>query len=254
MAHMLNKSRAWVMAHSDTVLFSDQLKNWQSLVSQLRLGVPLPYVLGRWEFFGMEFIVSPDVLIPRPETELLVENALDWINKPNMAIRSCVDVGTGSGCIAIALAIHAPELSLTAIDINPAALRIARANAGKHGLLDRIRFVESDLLDSSELTGKQFDLLVANLPYIPSRTLRQLEVSDHEPSLALEGGPDGLVLIRRLLETSLSHISPGGALLLEIEVSQGKSALALARSAYPQAECLVLPDFSCQDRLLSIHL
>ena len=96
MAHMLNKSRAWVMAHSDTVLFSDQLKNWQSLVSQLRLGVPLPYVLGRWEFFGMEFIVSPDVLIPRPETELLVENALDWINKPNMAIRSCVDVGTGS--------------------------------------------------------------------------------------------------------------------------------------------------------------
>jgi release factor glutamine methyltransferase len=215
-------------------------------------------VLGCWEFYGLELIVSPEVLIPRPETESLVETALGWLRRPGSAIRKCVDIGTGSGCIAIALALNAPNLVLTATDISSTALAIAHANAHKLHVLDRIHFVEADLLASPALVAQRFDLLVANLPYIPTWTLHQLEVFDHEPSLALDGGPDGLAVIRRLLETAPAHLAEGGALLLEIEASQGKSALALARaafpkSAFPYADIQVLPDLAGKDRLLAIQ-
>jgi release factor glutamine methyltransferase len=254
LAHLLEQPRAWVMAHPEAVLSQEQLHAWQAGLGKLRRGVPLPYVLGCWEFFGLELIVSPDVLIPRPETELLVETALAWIRKPISAIRNCIDIGTGSGCIAVALAIHAPELVITATDISPAALAIAHANAEKHGVLERIRFLEVDLLESPALAAQQFDLLVANLPYIPTWTLRQLEVSDHEPCLALDGGPDGLTLIKRLLESAPAHLSPGGALLLEIEASQGQSVLTLARQIFPQASTKVLQDLAGKDRLLLIQI
>ena len=134
--------------------------------------MPLPYVLGRWEFYGLEFIVTPEVLIPRPETELLVETALSLIRQADSAIRTCIDIGTGSGCIAVALALHAPSLALTATDISPEALAIAHANAEKHGVAGRIELHTADLLDCSALADRRFDLLVANLPYIPTSTLR----------------------------------------------------------------------------------
>jgi release factor glutamine methyltransferase len=252
LAHLLGQPRAWVMTHPEAVLTQEQLHAWQAGLGKLRRGVPLPYVLGCWEFFGLEMIVSPDVLIPRPETELLVETALGLISKPDMAIRNCIDVGTGSGCIAVALATHTSELIITATDISSAALAIAHANAEKHGVLERIRFLEADLLESPTLAAQLFDLLVANLPYIPTWTLRQLDVYDHEPSLALDGGPDGLTLIKRLLESAPAHLSPGGALLLEIEASQGQPAQALARQAFPEAKIQMLPDLAGKDRLLAI--
>ncbi len=253
LAHLLDQPRAWVLAHPEATLTEDQTHAWQAARGRLRHGVPLPYVLGRWEFFGLEFIVTPDVLIPRPETELLVETALNWIRQPGSAMRNLIDIGAGCGCIAISLAVHLPNLALTATDISSAALAIAHANAEKHHVLERIHFLEANLLDHPALAALRFDLLVANLPYIPTWTLRQLKVYDHEPALALDGGPDGLDLIRRLLETAPPHLAAGGALLLEIEASQGKSAHALARQAFPHAEVQVLPDLAGHDRLLTIR-
>jgi release factor glutamine methyltransferase len=254
LAHVLGQPRAWVTAHPEAALTEEQTREWKAALAHLRRGVPLPYVLGRWEFFGLEFIITPEVLIPRPETELLVETALSWIRQPGSAIRTCIDIGTGSGCIAVALAVHAPSLALTATDISPEVLAIAHANAVKHGVADRIELHTADLWDSPALADWRFDLLVANLPYIPSWTLRTLEVYGREPSLALDGGTDGLDLIRRLLKTAPAHLTPGGALLLEIEASQGKSALELASKAFPQAKIHVLPDLSGHDRLLTIQM
>jgi release factor glutamine methyltransferase len=260
LAHLLGQPRAWVLAHPEAALTDEQRRALEAAVGCLRRGVPLPYVLERWEFFGLEFILTPDVLIPRPETELLVETALSWMRQPGSAIRNCIDIGTGSGCIAVSLAVNAPCLAvnapspaLTATDISPAAIAVAHANAEKHSVADRIEFHTSDLFETAALEGRRFDLLAANLPYIPSWTLRQLEVYDHEPALALDGGADGLALIRRLLQTAPPHIAAGGGLLLEIEASQGNSALALARSAFPQADTRLLHDLAGHDRLLTIQ-
>ena len=254
LAHVLGQPRSWVLAHPEASLTEEQIREWKTALAHLRRGVPLPYVLGRWEFFGLEFIVTPDVLIPRPETELLVETALSRINNANMAIRTCIDIGTGSGCIAVALAIHAPSLALTATDISSEALAIAHANAEKHGVAGRIELHTADLFACPALADRRFDLLTANLPYISSWTLRTLEVYGREPSLALDGGVDGLDLIRRLLQTAPAHIAAGGALLLEIEASQGKPALELAHKAFPLAEIRVLPDLTGRDRLLTIRM
>jgi release factor glutamine methyltransferase len=253
LAHILSQPRAWVLAHPEATLNEAQNHAWQAALGRLRRGVPLPYVLERWEFFGLEFIVTPQVLIPRPETELLVETALAWIRKPGSAIRNCADIGTGSGCIAISLAVNAPNLALTATDLSAAVLAIAHANAEKHGVLARIELLQADLFECRALQARRFDLLVANLPYIPTWNLRQLEVYSREPDLALDGGPDGLASIRRLLETAPAHLAASGALLLEIEAYQGKSALALARNAFPRAEIEVLPDLAGHDRLLTIQ-
>ena len=252
LAHVLGQPRAWVLAHPEAPLTEEQTREWKAALAHLRRGDPLPYVLGRWEFYGLEFIVTREVLIPRPETELLVETALSLIRRPDSAIRTCIDIGTGSGCVAVALALHAQSLALTATDISPEALAIAHANAEKHGVTGRIELHTADLLDCPALTERRFDLLVANLPYIPSWTLRTLEVYGREPSLALDGGPDGLDLIRRLLQTAPAHLTPGGALLLEIEASQGNNAVEMARKAFSQAEIKVLPDLSGRDRLLKI--
>jgi release factor glutamine methyltransferase len=254
LAHVLGQPRAWVLAHPEATLTEEQTRDWKAALAHLRRGIPLPYVLGRWEFYGLEFIVTPKVLIPRPETELLVETALSLIRQANSAIRNCIDVGTGCGCIAVALAFHAPSLTLTATDISPDALAIAHANAEKHGVTGHIELHIADLLDCPALAERRFDLLVANLPYIPTSTLRMLEVYDREPSLALDGGADGLDLIRRLLQTAPAHLAAGGALLLEIEASQGSDAVEMAIKAFPQAEIKVLPDLSGRDRLLSIQI
>jgi release factor glutamine methyltransferase len=254
LAHLLGQPRAWVLAHPEAALTEQQTREWKATLAHLRRGKPLPYVLGHWEFFGLEFIVTPAVLIPRPETELLVETALSWINKAGSAIRTCIDAGTGSGCIAIALALHAPSLALTATDISPEALAIAHANAEKHGVASRIELLEADLLDHAALTNRRFDLLVANLPYIPSWTLRTLEIYEHEPALALNGGPDGLAVIRRLLQSAPAYVAAGGVLLLEIEASKGTTVSDLACQAFPQAKVQVLPDLAGKDRLLCINI
>ena len=181
-------------------------------------GVPVAYLVGQREFYSLVFKVTPDVLIPRPETELLVVTVLDLL-KSDFAGRdvSICDIGTGSGNIVVAIAHHAPQVHLTAVDISPAALEVARSNIEQHELSDRITLVESDLFSNVDLDAR-FQIIVSNPPYIGTVERESLasEVKDQEPELALFSGPKGTEVIERLLKESTSRLVPGGHLLIEI--------------------------------------
>ncbi len=250
LAHALNRPRAWLLAHPEVPLPPDLLAPLAQQLDRLAAGVPLPYLTGEQEFFGLDFEVTPDVLIPRPETELLVETALAWLQARSRQIITAADVGTGSGCIAVALAHHAPNLRVFASDRSPAALAVARRNLLRHSLLRRVTLLQADLLTA--LRGP-LDLLCANLPYIPSGKLAHLSVARHEPRLALDGGPDGLSLVAALLSDAPRLLAPGGLALLEIEAGQGPAALQLAQAAFPHARATVLPDLAGLDRLIKIE-
>jgi release factor glutamine methyltransferase len=211
--------------------------------------------VGRWEFFNLEFEVTPDVLIPRPETELLVERAIAWLKasaRPRRKLR-VLDVGTGSGCIAISLAANIPGIEVVATDISSQALSVARRNAQRLLPSSLVTFVEADLFPESA-NQQKYNLVVANLPYIPGSVLKNLPVARHEPGLALDGGADGLDLIRRLLKMAPGYIEDDGLLLLEIEASQGEKITSLAKENFPGAAITLLPDLSGKDRLVEIRL
>jgi release factor glutamine methyltransferase len=247
--HVLGKPRTWVLAHPETPLRAEVSAQLERLLERLRSGTPLPYLTGCQEFYGLDFHVTPDVLIPRPETELLVEQALEWL-KAHPAKRSGVDVGCGSGCIAVSLAHTVPELCLCAVDISWHALQVARANGSRLAPRNPIHWLRSDLLSACR---GPFDLVCANLPYIPSSTVDEIEVARHEPRLALDGGTDGLDLIARLLGDALRWLAPGGLMLLEIEARQGQSALDLARRLLPAAKVSLWQDLAGLDRILRIE-
>ncbi len=255
LAHALGRPRSWVLAHLEAPLTRNCSAALEALVSRLEKGQPLPYVLGRWDFFGLEFAVTPEVLIPRPETELLVERALAWLGERRTAKREprALDVGTGSGCIAVALAVNAAELRLTATDISPQALAVARRNAERHLVAGRITFIEANLVPGPTLPTP-FDLIVANLPYIPSKTLHGLPIYGREPSLALDGGADGMALIRGLISQAPDLLAPGGLLLMEIEASEGPAALSLAHETFAEAEIHLHQDLAGRDRLLEVQV
>lgn len=249
LAHCLGKPRSWLFTHPEESLPDSVISTYQQDLDALERGIPLPYILGSWEFYGLKFTVTPDTLIPRPETELLVEKALDWIHlRPENCL--VVDVGTGSGCIAIALAKNNPNLSIIATDISYPALNTAQSNAIQHGVVDRVKFLQADLIPP--ISG-HFDMICANLPYIPTQTLQKLEISAREPDLALDGGLNGLNFIARLIEEAPVHIAPGGIILIEIESSQGAKIQNLALQAFPNADVEVLPDLSGRDRLITIR-
>ena len=267
-AHILNKPRTWVMSHPELTLTTAQQKQLYDSLARLERGESFPYVLGHWEFFGLEFDITPDVLIPRPETELLVGKAFAWLQES--PIRSKVaDVGTGSGVIAISIATHFPDVYILATDMSQEALEVAQKNASKFGVLDRIDFVQCDLLPHSQPLSlrsipagapergegvRVFDLICANLPYIPSDTLRNLPIYGREPTLALDGGKDGLELIRRLLHIAPGWLTLNGKMLVEIEATHGEQALEMAGETFPQAAIHLHQDLAGQDRLLEITL
>jgi release factor glutamine methyltransferase len=249
LANQLGKSRAWVLAHNDFNLFSEQTSILNEQLIQLCAGKPLPYILGHWEFFGLDFIVSPAVLIPRPETELLVETALTWLQQ-NPTARKAVDVGIGSGCIAISLCRHIPDLDLTGIELYQDTMAVAEKNIFMHQLQHRITLMHSDLLSGTDAI---YNLICANLPYIPTATLQSLRVSKHEPTTALDGGEDGLNYIDRLLHQAVTHLAPGGLILLEIEAGQSDSSRLLARACFPNASIEVKNDLAGRPRLLCVQ-
>ena len=249
LAHILGCQRSWVLAHPEICLNPEQSAELESRLTRLENGEPLPYVLQRREFFGLDFSVSPQVLIPRPETELLVEQALAWL-RANPGRRSALDVGTGSGCIALALAVNVPDLHILASDISSDALEQAGENLGHIAGQARVEFILADLIPAVK---EPVDIICANLPYIPSDELAKLKVAGWEPRIALDGGPDGLSLIRRFLEQAPASLAPGGLLLMEIEAGQGKAALDLAGQAFPRAEIVLLPDLAGRDRLVRIR-
>lgn len=247
LSHALNQPKSWVLAHGEYELNHVELHTLQSSVDQLLQGVPLPYLLGQWDFYGRTFKVTPEVLIPRPETELMIELAISDAKK---RIKPCiVDVGTGSGAIAISLAAELPSATMIALDLSGKALQIAQENARFHNQ-SRISFVQSDLL-SPFIT--KFDLICANLPYIPSQTLDSLPVVKSEPRLALDGGQSGLEIIHLLLEQASTRLSPNGIILFEIEETLGQAALAAAKKAFPEAHHQLIRDLAGKDRFIQIN-
>lgn len=246
---ILAKNRSWILAHPDPGLSKEEDLLLEKSLRRLEEGEPLPYVIGEWEFYQLSFFLTPDVLIPRPETELLVDHALAWL-RANPSRRSGADVGTGSGCIAVTLAVLVPDLKITALDISPAALQVAERNAIRHGIEKRVNFLENDLLKDVE---QEFDLVCANLPYIPSDVLKTLKVYGREPTLALEGGKQGLDFIAGLLADLPGHLALGGKVLLEIDPSQDISSRELAEKVFPEAEVRIIPDLAGHSRILSIQ-
>ena len=269
LAHIFGKSLSWLLAHPEAQLTPEPESALETAMDQLRAGTPLPYIVGQWEFFGLDFDVTPDVLIPRPETELLIETVLAWLRTHPEHSYRFLDVGTGSGCIPVTLAVHVPRARIVATDISPEAIAVAFGNAVKHGVEERIDFVEADLLpqtmdgrpwtvnaDTTTVHGllSTVNVLTANLPYIPSDTLLGLDIYIHEPTLALDGGPDGLALIRRLLTLIAGRMDAGSLVLLEIENRQGVAVQALARAAFPNADIHIKKDLAGHDRLVIIEI
>ncbi len=256
LVHALGSSRTDLYAHSERLIDPQQRAIYQALVDRRASGVPLPYLTGQIEFYGLNLTVDRRSLIPRPETETLVDLALAVISdKAFAAARSgspvIVDVGTGSGCIVVAVAIHAPHARFYALDLSLDALVVAKANAQRHQVADRISFLESDLLAA---LPEPADLIVANPPYIAQKEWDTLpiEVREHEPRLALHGGADGLDTIRRLLSQVPTQLHPGGGVLIEIGAAQAEDATHLARIAFPKATVTVHTDLAGRDRVLSI--
>ena len=250
LAHVINKPRTWVIAHPELTLTYSQQKQLDDALEQLQAGEPLPYVLGHWEFFSLDFDITSDVLIPRPETELLVEKAISWLRQFPKSTPTIADVGTGSGVIAVSIAVHVPDARILATDLSQTALHIARSNAKKFNVTNQITFIECDLLPEKS----SIDLICANLPYIPIAELHSLRVYYREPTLALNGGEDGLDQIRKLLTIAPGCLAKDGLLLLEIEATQGAKALALARGIFPNASIDLHKDLAGKDRLLSVNL
>lgn len=195
---------------------------FRDMVRRRQEGCPTAHIVGKKEFYSLDFAVSPATLIPRPDTELLVDEALRQA-KPLME-PLIADIGTGTGCVAVALAHRLPKARIVAVDISPEALETARGNATRLGVADRVDFRLGDLL--APLAGLRPDLIVSNPPYIPTNDIAGLDpgVRDHEPALALDGGPDGLRVIERLAEQALSLLAPGGKLLVEIGAGQEEGA------------------------------
>lgn len=234
--HSIGRDRAWIYAHPESPLTVAEAEIFAALVARRAAGEPTQYLTGKQEFWGIEFEVTPAVLIPRPETEHLIEVALERLGEergikinmrtgdPTSKLR-VAEVGTGSGCIAVALARELPHAEIFATDISEDALAVARRNAARHEVSDRIHFIRTDLL--SELLGRSrescgeaqsFDLIVSNPPYVAQNEARDLprEVRDHEPAMALFGGPTGIEIYERLVDQAAQLLAPRGILVLEL--------------------------------------
>jgi len=255
LAHALGWDRARLMAEGRQPLADAQQAAFRELVARRAVLEPVAYIVGHREFYGLDFAVDRRVLVPRPETELLVDLALVFTrrtfkrsNVQTFERFQIADVGTGSGCIAVALAVHLPAARIAAIDVSREALAVARQNVERHGVADRVRLIEGDLL--APLDGP-VDLLVGNPPYTILSNIDE-GVRRHEPRGALDGGPDGLDVYRRLLAQAPAKLRPGGAALLEIGAAQGAAVVELARQFFPAAETGVHKDLAGLDRVVVI--
>jgi len=247
--HVLGRNRTWLYAHPEEILTDADAQRFFDLIARRAAGEPTQHLTGKQEFWGLEFEVTPEVLIPRPETEHVIEVALDRLalrdlraNRPQKSDGSglqIADIGTGSGCIAIALAKELSAANFLATDISPAALAVAKRNASRHQLADRIDFREANLLVlhsplATRHSPLHFDLIVSNPPYIGRREAPSLprEVRDHEPHTALFGGEEGYELYADLITQSAKHLKPGGILVLEL----GHNSLAAVQALFDTPE------------------
>ncbi len=245
--HALGIARVKFYLELNRLLTEKETSDFKELLEHRLEGEPLAYITGHKEFYRLDFQVSPAVLISRPETELLVEKALELAK--NSAVAIIADIGTGCGNIAISLALNLPQAQIYATDISPDALKIALVNAKKHGVASRIRFLQGDLL---EPLPEPCDLIVANLPYVKEGDLAEL--TRFEPRLALDGGVDGLILIKRLLREARRLLKVEGYLLLEIGLGQAPEVEDFILRLYPKAQVETLKDLAGIERVVVAQL
>jgi len=247
--HVLKRDRVQLYLTLDYELSPEQDERFWGLIERRLDHEPTAYITGHREFYGLDFYVDSGVLIPRPESELLVDKALELAQ--NHALSTVAEIGTGCGTIAISLALNLPQAKIYATDISASAVKVAVSNCQRHGVVDRVCLLAGDMLDP---LPEPVDLIVANLPYVREPELSRISSADFEPRLALDGGPDGLEKIRRLCLQINDKLRPGGCLLLEIGKGQGRAVTTFLCSLFPSAEIELAPDLSDIDRVVSLTL
>jgi release factor glutamine methyltransferase len=254
LVHALGITRAQLHAHPQGQLSFTGLATYCQLIERRTRREPVAYIVGHKEFYGLDLFVDSRVLIPRPETELLVEKAIEIGKQRPVDIKQLLiaDVGTGSGAIAVSLAVHLPQALVYATDASPKALEVAACNCRRHRVEDRVHPLQGHLL---EPLPEPVDLITANLPYVSEAELAQLppEINQYEPQEALDGGPDGLGHIHRLLAQAKGHLKPSGVVLLEIGATQGSTVVALAKRHFPASRVEIMQDYAGLDRVVIVE-
>ena len=250
LARAVGRSKEWLIAHADEPISDAAQAAFDASCAERASGKPIAYIIGSAWFYGREFLVDPHVLIPRPETEHLIDEALEHLRA--VPAPRVLDVGVGSGAIACTLAFEAANAVVDAVDLSPDALRVARSNAARLHVDARVAFFEGDLLAPLP-AGRTYDLVVANLPYVPTGEIekRPAPVS-FEPPLALDGGPDGLDAYRRLLPALPARLQPRAVALLEAAPPLMHGLTALVRTAFPDAAVHVRGDYGGRERYVCV--
>jgi release factor glutamine methyltransferase len=261
--HVLGRDRTWLYSNPEAQIAASDAERYFAFVARRCAGEPTQYLTGKQEFWGLDFEVTPAVLIPRPETEHVIEVSLELLGPRGFTIRldtgaptpalRIADVGTGSGCLAVALAHDLPHAQVFATDISPAALAVASRNAARHGVSDRISFLETNLLDALSRKPAPFDLIVSNPPYVALSDAATLprEVRDYEPHAALFGGPTGIEMYARLIEQAAGLLRAGGILVLELGYNSADHVRAIVGSQSYWTGIAVTNDLAGIPRVLS---
>jgi release factor glutamine methyltransferase len=253
LAYVLDVDKSYLYLNLEREISGDRLGRFYELVEERAKGYPLQYILQSQEFMGLDFYVEEGVLVPRPDTEILVEKLLEISKKTYGEAGDCsiLEIGSGSGAIAVSLAYYLKNAKVYSIDIDETPVRIATKNAKKHGVEDRTCFLQGDLFEPLDgLEGISFDIIVSNPPYIKSEEIDtlQLEVSTFEPRLALDGGEDGLEFYRKIVEGGLRYLKPGGILAFEIGYDQREAVVSLMEDRY--RDISTLKDYGGNDRVV----
>lgn len=251
LAWVIGRDRLFLYAHPDYNITKHQRGKYLQLIRQRLKGKPVGYIIGSREFMGLEFEVNPSVLIPRPDTEVLVEAAVEWINHLPDKRTSALDIGTGSGAIAVSLAKYCAGLRVKAVDVSDRALEVAASNAKRHGVRNRIEFIKGDMFRSLEGSSESFNLIVSNPPYISQLGMDRLQREVRfEPRNALYGGPDGLEFYREIAVRAVDYLKKGGLLAVEIGYDQAPAVLDIFRKARAYTDMDVIRDLAGEDRVV----
>jgi len=255
LAHFIRKDRVWLITHKDDALNDEDCRDFDDAIQRRTRREPLQYIIGNQEFWGLEFKVTPDVLIPRPETEFIIEAALAIVQKRNRPVR-IIDLCTGSGCIAVSLAKELTSAHVIATDASEKTLAVARENARNHGVADRIRYLEGDLfepLEELDIRG-QIDTIVTNPPYVREgdRTALQPEVRDYEPALALFAGPEGTEIAAKIIKFASEYLKKNGALIMEMGLGQAEALTRMVEATNAYAGPQILKDLAGIDRVIVV--
>ena len=253
LSHIIMKDRVWLITHRDDVLDDNHQREFADVIQRRTRREPLQHIIGNQEFWGLEFIVSPDVLIPRPETEFIIEAALAIVQDRNKPVR-IIDLCTGSGCIAVSLAKELTAARVIATDASEKALAVARENTRRHGVSEHIRFLLGDLfepLEELDIRG-QIDIIVSNPPYVQAGDLSTLqpEVRDYEPEMALIAGPKGTEIAKRIIQLSPEYLKKNGALIMEMGLGQAEALTRMVEATGAYGDRELLKDLAGIERVI----